>query len=180
MHRQKSFSFWLLVKKKKPQHISPDATGASVMGRDYPDANFTNISIPLKSTPSNFRRQWIKSLSAVEVRQRLVRGSKTISSASSPPLSLENRPVSPEQLSQAREAGRGGLEDRRGPGQREPQFWTLHSEKQDHRESEWTNSHSDTSAHLCFFFNYIWYMKAHTLFFILPLQYGEMKQAARS
>lgn len=39
-----------------------------------------NISIPLKCAPSNFRRDWIKSLSAVEVRQRLVWGSKTLTS----------------------------------------------------------------------------------------------------
>ena len=61
-----------------------------------------NLSIPLRSPPSNFRRHWIKSESVVEVRQRLVWGSPQ---PAYPPLSLESRRGSLR--SSARRAGMG-------------------------------------------------------------------------
>lgn len=77
-------------------------------------------SIPLKkSAPSNFRRHWIKSLSAVEVRQRLVWGSKTITSGQLTSSEPGEENWLAEELGQAGETGRGGLEDWGGPARGE-------------------------------------------------------------
>lgn len=139
-----------------------------------------NISIRLKSAPSNFRRHWIKSLSAVEVRQRLVWGSKAIASAKLTSSEPGDQTWLSQELSHARETGRGGprLEGR-------PQCWALCCEKQEHGERQRRKSasnawkeqtHTQTSLHACVF-NYVWYMKPHRLFFILPSQYDEKRQA---
>lgn len=115
-----------------------------------------NISIPLKCAPSNFRRDWIKSLSAVEVRQRLGWGPKTphlwpacLLWAWRADLALS------EELSQAQQSG------------------TLHWAKQDHGERQGVyhmhETPTQTSLHICVF-NYVWCMNPRRLYFILRLQ----------
>lgn len=80
-----------------------------------PRCQFHNdISIPLykkkKSAPSNFRRHWIKSLSAVEVRQRLVWGSKTITSGQL----TSSEPGEENWLAEGARPGRGDRKRRAG------------------------------------------------------------------